>query len=87
MEDNLNNPESFKQFQPPEEINQSIKDIIDSHETDLDNFYIPEAEHKSWSENFTNAVVEFGGSNAFIIIIAVILFIWILINAKLWTLI
>ncbi len=87
MEENLNNPESFKQFQPPDEISESFKNIIDSDEADPDNFYIPVTENKSWSEKFTNAVVEFGGSNAFIIIIAVILFIWILINAKLWTLI
>ncbi|HSN61314.1 MAG TPA: hypothetical protein VLR49_10290 [Ferruginibacter sp.] len=68
-------------------MNQTFKEIPDSDESDLDNFYIPASEHKSWSENFTDAVVEFGGSNTFIIIIALILFIWILLNAKLWTMI
>lgn len=87
MEDNLNDQRSLNLFHTAEEMNQSFKEIPDSDESELDNFYIPGTENTSWSENFTNSVVEFGGSKTFIIIIAIILFIWILINAKLWTMI
>ena len=87
MEDNLNDQQSLNLLHTPEEMNQSFIDIPDTDESELDNIYIPASEHKSWSENFTDVVVDFGGSNTFIIIIALILFIWILINAKLWTMI
>lgn len=87
MEDNLNNSRTLNQFHSPEELDQTFNEIPGSDESELDNFYIPVTEHIGWSEKFTNAVVKFGDSNMFIIIIAIILFIWILINAKLWTMI